>query len=414
MALKPRAKNFRDAMNNFDLDPLKLEELPDFYVHRQTSPIGRIKIMLESPTIRHLLFAGQRGSGKSSELARLEAELKDSYFVVRYSLVDFFDVYDLEYLDILVSIPIAIADLLRQNQLRLGSTTQKLIDNLWNFGLTSETIREKSKTEGGSVELGLGSSLAALLNLKAQLKSEGTTRDQVRSGVRNNISNLLEGIRLLVKEVQNLAQKPVLVIVEGTDRADLEKVRGLFYEHGQSLSSVPVSIIYTLPSAFITDLNFNQVRNFFDEMFVLPNFKIKSQRNGDNQEGLQRMRDLLLKRIDPGLITEDALNDLAKFCGGVPRNLVRLAHGASLYAREADASRIEQVHVRQAIVEERSFFRPSNQQIELLQSVKRSKKIDQTEDYWNLMHNLSILEYRNDAVWFDINPVLDELLNDQG
>lgn len=410
MALKLRADNLKDAMSNFVLAPLEPDELAEFHIERDKSPIHRIKIQLEDTTPQHLLFAGQRGSGKSSELAKLETHLQDEYFVTRYSLVDFFDVFDLQHLDVLVSIPIALAENLVSHDVKLGKTTREALDSLWDFGKSTEKVWEKGKLEGASAELSLGSMLSTFLGLKAQLRSEKSSREQVRTGIYERIKDLLEGIRLIGNEVHTATGKKPIVIVEGTDKADIAKLKTLFYEYGQSLSSVPVSVIYTLPSAFITDINFQQVKSFFDGMYVLPNFKTRLRDDSANEQGLQCMRDILLRRISVDIINKEAVEALVNYSGGVPRYLILLAHSAILFAREAGATTLTDHHVRQAVVEERSFFRPSNEQKKLLAQVKKTKQIDQTEGYWNLLHALSILEYRNDEVWYNLNPVLDDLV----
>ncbi len=415
MALKPRANNLKDAMNNFNLAPLEPSELPDFFVERDHSPLADLEIILEDlgSQTKHILFAGQRGSGKSTELAKLETLLERQYYVVRFSLADYFDVADLDFVDLLVSIPIAIGERLKQDKFRLGGSVQKLLDSLWNFGLTTEMVSESGRTEGGNVEISLGSVLGTLLGLKAQLKTESNTRNQVRAGVRDKISNLFEGIRILVHEAQGLAQdRPLLVIIEGTDKTDLEQSRKLFYEHGSNLSSVPVSVIYTIPIAFITDRNFNQTRNFFDDTHVLRNFKLRKRNQENIPENHQRIAEILKRRIDEKLISSEAIDQLVSFSGGVPRNLLRLAHDACLNARTEKSPTIETRHVEQAIVEERYFFRPSKADKARLIEVQKSKTIDQTEEYWNLLHNLSILEYRNHETWYDVYPVVEELLND--
>ena len=49
-------------------------------------------------------------------------------------------------------------------------------------------------------------------------------------------------------------------------------------------------------------------------------------------------------------------------------------------------------------------------QREALKKVMETKAVDQTEEYRSLLHNLSILEYENGSLWYDVNPVVRDLL----
>ena len=83
----PRAKNLKEAYNNFYVEPLKeYHEHADFYVDRPgiISPMLDLKDRIEladSDRKEKYLFLGFRGSGKSTELYRLEAALDKSRFL---------------------------------------------------------------------------------------------------------------------------------------------------------------------------------------------------------------------------------------------------------------------------------------------------------------------------------------------
>ena len=53
----------------------------------------------------------------------------------------------------------------------------------------------------------------------------------------------------------------------------------------------------------------------------------------------------------------------------------------------------------------------SRDQIAILKEVHRTKQVDNNEEYRELLHNLSCLEYWNDDVWYDVHPVVQPLLD---
>lgn len=90
----PRAENLKDAYNNLYVEPLKGEqEFSEFYVTRpltSVSPMEELKERIEiSNKKEKYLFLGFKGSGKSTELNRLDASLDhDRFLVVNYSIKD--------------------------------------------------------------------------------------------------------------------------------------------------------------------------------------------------------------------------------------------------------------------------------------------------------------------------------------
>jgi hypothetical protein len=112
----PRAKNLREAYNNFYVEPLKKDqEFAEFYVERPgISPMADLKERIEIADPDHkdkYLFLGFRGSGKSTELYRLEAALDESRFIaVNYSIRDDLNLSDFDFRDFFVSMALKVYD----------------------------------------------------------------------------------------------------------------------------------------------------------------------------------------------------------------------------------------------------------------------------------------------------------------
>ena len=96
--LEHKARNLDEAIKNLEpVHSLEIEELEDFYVEREHSPIKRIAKLLSVTYPQKFLLTGHRGNGKSTELAKLEAPLQNDFFVVRYPLRDVLNSFDLQY-----------------------------------------------------------------------------------------------------------------------------------------------------------------------------------------------------------------------------------------------------------------------------------------------------------------------------
>lgn len=244
------------------------------------------------------------------------------------------------------------------------------------------------------------------MRLGVRIRSEHVTRQALREKVRPRLSDLLEGLDILAKDVHDKTGTRVLCMVEDLDKVDLQEARKIFYDHGKSISAPELAIIYTFPVALNHSDDMMQVLNYFSDNHVLPNFKLT------DETGPESLRNLLLNRVEPSLFEEDAVDLLVQYSGGVPRQLITLARDASLEARVAAKARVTKEHAQDAIARERQNFSRmlSREQLRLLKKVKEKKQIDQTSAFQTLLHTLSVLEYSNHDIWYDVNPLVDDLL----
>lgn len=414
--LDHKAQTLREARRNLNNQhSLDVDELETFYVERADSPVQRVAISLEDDEPKKFLFTGHRGNGKSTELAKLESNLQDQFFVVRYALKNVLDLHDLTYVDILLSLALQLAEKVEASaEVELSKSTRDILESLWSFGQDIEKQSERGTTKGASAELGLGEVVSHFLRLGVRIKSEYDTREVLRERVRHRLSDLLGGLDILAKDISDKSGKQVLCIVEDLDKIDLEEARAIFYDHSNSIIAPKLPIIYTFPVALSHTDELMQVKNYFSDNYVLPNFKLTSRDGEEDSASKKRLRQLLLNRVEETLFEAEAIDLLISYSGGVPRQLITLAYGACLEAGAAKKDKVTREHAEEAIARERQNYDrllQDKERIALLKEIKQEKRIGRGKDYQDLLHNLSILEYRNHKVWYDVNPLVDELLD---
>ena len=106
-----KATDLRGALNVLDPErPLETDEdLRDLFVERPDSPIDELAMLLEgTDRPQKILFTGHRGSGKSTELARLSQRLRDEFFIVRYSVKSVLNLFDLTHVDVVLSLALEL------------------------------------------------------------------------------------------------------------------------------------------------------------------------------------------------------------------------------------------------------------------------------------------------------------------
>jgi len=404
-----KAQNLRQALNLFDPEePLHTrEELEHFSVDRANSPIDEIQLLLEATERpEKFLFSGHRGSGKSTELARLTQRLDDEFRIVEFSVMQELDLFELQYVDVLFGLALELAELATDDEL---DVSEQVLEHVFRF--TSDVTEEVQVEERGGGEVG-ASLNAVAASISAKLRAEDVTRRTVRENVSRRVTDLLESIRLLTKEIERATDQRLLVVIDDVDKVDLATAKSMFYEHASTLSDPPPSIIYTFPMPLRHDNSFQQVRNSFPNVEVLPNIKTQD-RNGDPFEpGLQTTEEIVTKRLEGDLIEDEALDELARLSSGIPRQLVILVRQACLEALKKDQAVIDAATVHAAANQQRNEYEVllDRSQRELLREVRERKDINNDEAHRALLHNLSVLQYQNDDVWYDVHPIVLPLI----
>lgn len=409
--LKEKASNLSQAIKNLDhTHALDVTELSEYFISRNKRIIERMGKSLDYDYPQKYLFTGHRGTGKSTELAKFQERFDEDFFIIRYSVDENLDLYDITYVDVLLSIALEIVAAAEEQDIKLNKKTTEALEN---FGKEIISEKESKDSEGFDVGVGTGALLSNWLKVKARLSTESETRKLIRDTVEHKISELISIIDAMAQDVKEHSQKELVCIVEDLDKADIAVSQDIFYGHGKTLSEPNIAIIYTFPVALQNNQNFTQIRQFFSDKITLPNFRV-SERDGGIGAGFEKLRTLIYQRIEEALIDDNALEKIIAFSGGVPRILLQLARNAALEADLDDEKVIRLAHVTAAIRrDQRDFQRLLNaEQLQLLQRIHISKNCQQSKEEQALLHNLSVLEYLDDdaKLWYDVNPLVVDLL----
>ncbi|MBI4752422.1 MAG: hypothetical protein HY774_28360 [Acidobacteria bacterium] len=387
------------------------EELDEFFVSRSASPSKYVKVLIsQSQAQEKFLFTGHRGSGKSTELAKLAVELLQStepfFFPVNYSVKSILNLFDLTYVDVLLSIGLQLFEKVTGQNMPIS---QAVLTNILNF--TKSISTEFQMGIAKQVEPGFEISLYAA-KLSTKLRVEDSTRLTVRETLSHRISDLLENIDLLVREIERTTHRRTVIIVEDLDKTDLGVAKKLFYEYASSLLSPQVRVIYTFPTALRHDNDFMQVGSNFSNTFIFPNLKLDQFDGTPDTTGRAQLREMITRRVDSQLFDDEALDELVQSSSGLPRELLALGRRACLDALVQGKTRIQIDQVRLAVGAKCRDYQTllTTEQLDLLSEIKTTRRIKNDGAHQALLHNLSVLEYRNDTVWYDVNAIVKTLL----
>lgn len=280
-----KAINLDDVLINFNHQiRLNPDQLKAWFVERPSSPrsaLGRwLRAQKKQTTAQKIIFIGHRGSGKSTELAKLAEELQDEFLIVQLDVLESTGRTDLALEDLML--------VLFTRVFRKGSDegwiqpplTAQLSDRwqqLYNWftrvvaGLTLGASSAE-KTFGASLKLGI-------VELEAEVRQSAEAREAIHRELSFRMTELLGHLNWVIEQAENTGQKPLLIIIEGLDKVDLEAARRIFLDRFATLNAPQAYIIFTCPSALRYSEDFEQIRQQFSRVEILPNIPPK-QRSG--------------------------------------------------------------------------------------------------------------------------------------
>lgn len=428
-----KATTLEEVYQNFQYEkPLSPAdpELWRFYVDRDHNPIEDIKLKIRlGSSATKILYSGHLGSGKSTELNRIEKEMEESFFCERISITDELDRIDIEYLDLMVLIGVRLF----QRALKLHEKTEttsapplnsQILDRIkyWKSTLTTQT-RTTGETAQAEVEAGakIGFLTSFFAKFSGKLKTEFGTRKEIRKTIEPQLSDLLQDINSIIFEIERLLgqQDPsrrLLVIIDDLDHVDLKKAEELYFQHGSILAQPACRIIYTVPISLFYSQRFILVKDTLGLGFVLPNIKIREKTSSTPREkGYACLREMILKRLDNSLIETDAIDTAIYYCGGVMRDLVSLIQKACADAIIRKGSGITKANVLNAVNDRRNEYSRmiTATDKQLLREIDQGELAAGCEErVLDLLHSRSVLEYLNKGRWCAVNPILEDLLQD--
>jgi hypothetical protein len=385
-------------------------------------------------------FIGHRGSGKTTELKRLEGELGSLYTSLHLE-VDQSLQLDCDYTDLLLWLVDSIVTYFNEKSLPLDGSKVKDVVN-WFAERTIETAEavkteveletkaEVSSKTGANLGL-LAYSLKLLARIKARVVGNREHRKVSRQKLQYYSDELIQRVNKLLAHARdtlaaNNRPSRLLVVQDNLDRLGREAALRLFCDNGSILKRIDTDCIWTVP--INSRLAPFGIHNLFDEVFSMPIIKVHDRSGKDVEAGITGLMELVSKRIDVPAVFDspDVVTYLVKMSGGSVRDLLRLLGEAQLAAQVDELQKISLESAKEAAKKLRldfqGLFVPGDVYYPILAAVARTKQdatltASATPDqatsnrafFAELLVNGSILEYNGDERWFDVHPVVREI-----
>lgn len=432
---KQELRQFRAALVETDeaLPPTDPRYVPGLHGAPEEDVISALleEILTRPALDSHLFyFTGQRGTGKSTELRRLEQLLLgEQSQVIRFDSLDFItetEKVTVESVLLLVTAGLAAwADLhYKEEFLKAGAWTR--------FSQWLTTDIELTEVSAQGLKLKLKEQQASVAEKIRRLSTPLEWTKKVQAFAGDIVAFLRERTRrdrvvVIVDSLERLRG------VSGADQdAMFQHVITTFAGDFDRLRIPSASVVYSVPPylALMAD-----VRNFVT-CHALASVRVYAKpvaydgtatenRRKPRPEGLEKMRSLIARRYSDWsqVLDQSALNELAQASGGDLRHfmqrLVSGAVGKAQFALDRLPLSKNDAIVQQVIDENRGETERLTVKSEwpLLADIARTHNAiaaDRTESLRTLARLFDtrvILNYRNGAEWFDIHPLLWPLID---
>ncbi|MGI0495279.1 SAV_2336 N-terminal domain-related protein [Alkalinema pantanalense CENA528] len=443
--LQWRLEMFRMAGRNLQLDPLvTVKALAQFGVEYQTDLLEQLEQAIEEADDRDnkFVFTGHRGCGKSTLLAELGFRLIETgrYFVVMFSISDTIERSAVNHVNILFSIAVQLIENAELRSIKLQPGIKKRL-----YGWLSEHTQTEWQGFESEIEtsgnVGSERNISKLLNFLAKVKSGMKVNSVIRTEIMTEfvprVPDLIAKINEIRTYIENATEQRVLVIIDDLDKLDLAVIDSIFSKNIQALLAPNCHILYTIPISTLREVslkrNIEAVVKQIHTMRVAKFFSRSVVRKVDRVPDaacVAIFEEVLDRRLPTELIEPEVKRQIILKSGGVLRELIRLVDLCCGKCMQQIRRQIRQeqfaqppVVINQQILDQVltdvqiEFAEPLGQyDFELLKQIYEDFKPRDPENqrFLDLLHGLYILEYRNAVLWYDLNPIVIDLLRSEG
>jgi hypothetical protein len=400
-----------------------------FYVNylegRAGDPIAHLAQQIDwAETGGMYLLSGHPGSGKSTELRRLQRRLEDSGCVVFMAdMAKYVNMTSaIEITDFLVSLIGALAE-----EVKKRYQDDPLGEGYWaRFRSFLQTRIQFDKMEFG----GEG------VTITASLKEDVTFRQRVQTALRGHVAALVDQAHQfaagVVDDIRQREGNPDLKVVfvvdslekirgVGSDAEDVHSsVRNLFAAHAGSLKLPSLHVLYTLPR-YVTTLAPNLGSQIGCGVQAIPSIHVfQSHSREPDPDGLKIMRDIVSRRCGAWehVFTPASVDRMAGSSGGDLRDFLYLLRYCLVEASSPSVGLpVPDRIVGAAENNVRSNMLPiANEDREWLRRIADAKQpeletVDALPALARFFDAKLVLNYRNGEDWYDVHPLLRDIID---
>jgi DNA-dependent RNA polymerase auxiliary subunit epsilon len=359
-------------------------------------------------SFRKIIFSGHRGCGKTIELQRFRDEInhREAYLALYIDLTSETEIQRFEPEDLYI---ILITVLVRELTKRGVPFQQDIFQDIANELVQETEVKQELISEYGfdsestaKVGWNLWNFFGVEQKFRGIYSRDNKTTRTIREKIKLNQIELIEKLNdafahlrdcLLHYERRGFG-KDIVFIIDGLEKTLPHVHRTLFVNDIQLISSLDAHIISCVPIQTYYEAHHPNTATFFEQVY-LPMIRI-------TPESIPVLRDVITRRVDPGMFAEGVLDEMVQTSGGCPRQLLHIVHQAIL---EALGEPVDQD------IAQKTYRRLGNDRWITLskedkQIIRRGEFNDAELPVLNMLFQLQLLEYNGENRERKLNPLL--------
>jgi energy-coupling factor transporter ATP-binding protein EcfA2 len=414
-----RYAEFIAASRNLDLFPLlEPEAIEKFRVNYGLRTLARLQDeVLASEDNGKIIFTGHRGCGKSTLLGQLPRLMRDeNLFVSFFSIADMVEMSDVNHINILYSIALKLLSQATKQRIPIPESTITALQNWFS--------QTKSRTYTDELNQAMSAGIDLFNFFTGKLQKEQKFREEIKETYERSVTDLSKQIDLIAAAIFSATKRKVLVIIDDLDKLDLPVVKSIFQENVNALFSPNIRVVFTIPISVIRE---PQIFILLPRVILLPVMKFfprdlaHTEHPTPIEGNVAMLEEILKKRIPAHLIEPHIVREIVLLSGGVLRELVRICHECCreclltlrLEPEKTDVKINDEI-LAEAVKSLRNQYARAigtNRYNLLAETYHNFTPPDaESKEFLELLHGLYVLEYENDDLWYDLHPLVADIL----
>lgn len=347
------------------------------------------------------LVAGQRGMGKSTELQRLVDLLKVEFLPI---FVQFGAQESITYPMLIDAMAQA---LLKEPRVKVNQRLKKRYED-W-FSEEEELLNTEEGSEGSA---SIGGELV-ILKAKKGIRHKHTKTKTKKAKILKGLPDLLDVFNELLADAQRTASLRVVFVVDDIDKIqDVSSIERTFIHSPHIIYSIRTPAIFTVPITYATSSSTRISGLSYGGIYRVPAIEIVSEAGVTNEEGMEFMKRVLKLRMPYNPLSDEILNKIVEYSGGVLIDAMRMARGIckrSVLESSFEVSSASVEEEFQHLVDDYKFTFETTVLWKTLAKIcaAQSKNVIMTEETLpDLLYKMIVIEYRGSKLWFDLHPAV--------
>ncbi len=366
-----------------------------------------------------VFLAGMRGSGKTTELAKISAKLHnpDAFFCITCNLDTGLDTNDMEYMDILVFQVERLLTELKDCSIDADEDILQSLENWFSEKVTE--VNSAIKREGGfEMEVSAGASgllriLGFTSRIKANLQGSKENATKIRTVFRTNftdfsrkLNEFFEHVNMKLRE-KHLAQE-ILFIIDGMEKVATSDLRKkIVVDENDRIRQIKANTIFTLPIELMAE---TQRIAQMNTVLAFPFIKVREKDGSVIQSAMEKFREFVAKRIDAALFDmPETIDQAILYSGGSPRELLRILEYANLHASDEQITReaLEKGLKKMAAQTAQYITVEDFLKLKMLSEDNKQGLETAVDASWQALIEQNIVFEYNDGTYKRVNPVVE-------